>query len=129
MTSCVTYSSPEGSPEGRKGGPGGLEALAQLADLEGSSWGPKGSKAASKYGSFSADLDFDEFLERQSRFLEVKLHPLLNLCQASVGLGHVLICTCTEFGPCKQVSSICGSLGLVPSALTRKHAPQLSNGA
>ena len=83
----------QGSPDGRKDSPG-LEALAQLgspassrpqtvggrsqasalaqlADVEGSSWGPRGSHAPSKYGSFSADLDFDEFLDRQQRFLAV----------------------------------------------------------
>lgn len=54
------------------GGRSQASALAQLADVEGSSWGPRGSAhAPSKYGSFSADLDFDEFLDRQQRFLQV----------------------------------------------------------
>lgn len=54
------------------GGRSQASALAQLADVEGSSWGPRGAAhAPSKYGSLSADLDFDEFLDRQQRFLQV----------------------------------------------------------
>lgn len=52
------------------GGRSQASALAQLADVEGSSWGPRGV-TPSKYGGLSADLDFDEFLIRQQRFLQV----------------------------------------------------------
>lgn len=64
--------SPASSRPQTLGGRSQASALAQLADVEGSSWGPRGaSHAPSKYGSFSADLDFDEFLDRQQRFLQV----------------------------------------------------------
>ena len=54
------------------GGRSQASALARLADVEGSSWAPKGpAHAPSKYGGLSADLDFDEFLDRQQRFLQV----------------------------------------------------------
>lgn len=44
---------------------------AQLADGESSSWEAK-EQRSSKFSGISADLDFEEFLLRQRRFLEVK---------------------------------------------------------
>ncbi len=72
LEALAQLASPASSRPQTVGGRSQASALAQLADVETSSWGPKGgSQAHSKYGSFSADLDFDEFLERQQRFLEV----------------------------------------------------------
>ncbi|KAL0040299.1 hypothetical protein WJX77_002656 [Trebouxia sp. C0004] len=73
LEALAQLASPASSRPQTTGGRSQASALAQLADVETSSWGPKGgSQAHSKYGSFSADLDFDEFLERQQRFLEDK---------------------------------------------------------
>ena len=72
LEALAQLASPASSRPQTVGGRSQTSALAQLADVESSSWGPKGgSQAHSKYGSFSADLDFDEFLERQQRFLQV----------------------------------------------------------
>ena len=72
LEALAQLASPASSRPQTVGGRSQASALAKLADVETSSWGPKGgSQAHSKYGSFSADLDFDEFLERQQRFLEV----------------------------------------------------------
>ena len=72
LEALAQLASPASSRPQTVGGRSQTSALAQLADVESSSWGPKGgAQAHSKYGSFSADLDFDEFLERQQRFLEV----------------------------------------------------------
>ena len=95
---CDLYCSPEsqrGSPaDGPQAteGEGGLAALhqlaspdssrpasrsrsrgtagAQLADVESSSWDTK-EQRSSKFSGISADLDFQEFLQRQRKFLEV----------------------------------------------------------
>ena len=75
LEALAQLASPASSRPQTVGGRSQTSALAQLANVESSSWGPKGgSQAHSKYGSFSADLDFDEFLERQQRFLEVCFH-------------------------------------------------------
>ena len=72
LEALAQLASPASSRPPTLGGRSQASALAQLADVEGSSWGPKGgSHNSSKYGSFSAALDFDEFLDRQQRFLQV----------------------------------------------------------
>ena len=75
LEALAQLASPASSQPQTLAGRSQASALAQLADVEGSSWGPKGAHAPSKYGSLSADLDFDEFLERQQRFLEVCMLP------------------------------------------------------
>lgn len=45
-------------------------ARSQLADVESSSWDNR-EQRSSKFSGISADLDFEEFLHRQRRFLEV----------------------------------------------------------
>ena len=75
LEALAQLASPASSRPQTLGGRSQASALAQLADVEGSSWGPRGvSHNPSKYGNFSADLDFDEFLDRQQRFLQVP-HP------------------------------------------------------
>lgn len=88
---CCSPEREQGSPgEGRQGD-GGLAALAQLAspassrpasrgpasgraqlaEAEASSWSNK-DQHSSHYTGIGADLDFQEFLQRQQRFLQVR---------------------------------------------------------
>lgn len=97
------------------GGRSQASALAQLADVEGSSWGPRGaSHAPSKYGSFSADLDFDEFLERQQRFLQV-CYPTKSFptpCPTPVTRNDFLL-------KCGKTNSMCNACSSMCTAPTR----------
>ena len=95
LEALAQLASPASSRPQTVGGRSQTSALAQLADVESSSWGPKGgSQAHSKYGSFSADLDFDEFLERQQRFLQVCMCPV---CLCVCARVCVCVCVCVSF--------------------------------
>ena len=97
LEALAQLASPASSRPQTVGGRSQASALAQLADVEGSSWNPKGgSQAHSKYGSISADLDFDEFLERQQRFLEVHLY--LWTLGLQVLLCIMFVCPCQGAG-------------------------------
>ncbi len=124
LEALAQLASPASSRPQTVGGRSQTSALAQLADVESSSWGPKGgSQAHSKYGSFSADLDFDEFLERQQRFLQVCMCPVC-LCVCARVCVCVCVCVChssnTEHGCQKHsmcnVQCLCVLLNAVSAA-------------
>ena len=93
LEALAQLASPAFSRPQTVGGRSQASALAQLADVEGSSWGPRGrSNAPSKYGSFSADLDFDEFLDRQKRFLQVLSQTCCCLPFAFLSIAFALLC-------------------------------------